>query len=338
MPSGAVALPAADPGIPALRDALRADRMLPTLARVAGLDGAAGEDAVLAAEVLSHKVGQRCTIRYVLISERLAAGSRTIIAKVYRRPVLATRIHAYTMGLRTAALNGTEAASVPAPFGVVPELGMALQEQLDGEDLRHPLAAGVADDVLALSARWLAALHRARPIPDLRHKSRNHELDKIDRACAEIAPHLSSHERVRIERLRRRLHALGAPEDGAPSTMIHRDYYYAHVLCSAGRIGVIDFDSLSVGDPTLDVGHFLGHLQALGYRRVGDPDRFAEASSRFLQCYLDAAPADVRAGLPFFKSYTHLKLAATEVGQQRGEWRVRVARFADLAVRSTEVP
>jgi hypothetical protein len=334
MPAGGLAGPVEDPELPALRDARRPDLMLATLARVAGLPAADLPDAALTSEVLSHKVAQRCTIRYVVTSERLATGSRAVIAKLYRRQVLAARIHSFMAALRTEAFAGEDVSTIPQSLGVVPELGMALQEDLDGDDLRHPLAAGTAETPLSLTARWLADLHRARPVSGLKGKSRAHELDKVDRACVVVAPHLSSHQRARVQRMRDHLHLLDDGRDGRASTMIHRDFYYAHVLWRPDRIGVIDFDSLSIGDPALDVGHFLAHLEALGYRRAVDPDRFADAGARFLECYLDSGPADVRPSLTFFRSYTHLKLASIEVARQSGDWRRRVADYADLAVRS----
>jgi hypothetical protein len=339
VPAGGVAAALHDPGLPALHDALRPDVMLPALARITGLPAAHLPDTALTTEVLSHKVAQRCTIRYVVTSGRPAAGSRTVIAKLYRRQVLAPRIHSFMSALRAQAFDGGHASTIPESLGVVPELGLALQEHLDGDDLRHPLAAGTAETALWLTARWLADLHRARPISGLKGKSRVHELDKVDVACLAVAPHLSSRRRARLHRLADRLHRLA--DDGCDElapTMIHRDFYYAHVLCQPERIGVIDFDSLSIGDPALDVGHFLAHLEALGYRRAGDPDRFADTAARFLECYLEAAPADVRGRIPFYKSYTHVKLASIEVSRRSGEWRTRAADYTDLAVRSAEVP
>ncbi|WP_081686382.1 aminoglycoside phosphotransferase family protein [Candidatus Solirubrobacter pratensis] len=334
MPTGGLAGPVEDPGLPTLREAWRPDLMLEALARLVGLPGADLPAAALTTEVLSHKAAQRCTIRYVVRSDGLAGGSRAVIAKLYRRRVLAARIHGFMAALRSEAFAGADASTIPESLGVVPELGMALQEDLDGDDLRHPLLAGRGETPLSLSARWLANLHRACPVPGLKEKSRAHELDKVDQACTVVAPHLSSPRRARMDRVRDQLHRIGAGPGGCASTMIHRDFYYAHVLWQPDRIGVIDFDSLSIGDPALDVGHFLAHLEALGYRRAADPDRFADAGARFLECYLGSGPADVRPRLTFFRSYTHLKLASIEVARQSGDWRQRVADYADLAVRS----
>lgn len=325
-----------DPGIPALHDALRADVVLPILARVTGVAAADLPDTRLTTEPLSHKSAQRCTLRYVVTADGAAGGRRTVIAKVYRRKVLAQRIHDYMSALRAEAFDGRNASTIPHPLGVVPELGLALQEHLDGDDLRHPLIAGAAETPLRVTARWLADLHRANAISGLKGKSRSHELDKVDAALLAVGPHLPSRRRADLERLAHRLRRLGAGGDGCAGRMIHRDFYYAHVLCRADGIGVIDFDSLSIGDPALDVGHFLAHLEALGYRRAGDPDRFADGAGLFLESYLEAAPADVRSGVAFFKTYTHVKLAAIEVFRRSGEWRTRAGDYIDLAIRSAE--
>ena len=338
MPGGGLAVALDDSGLPALREALRPELMLPIVARAAGLDTTLREPAVLTAQVLSHKIAQRCTIRYAVVSEGCATGPHTVIAKVYGRQVLAPRVHRFMAALRTEAFVGGSASTIPVSLGVVPELGLAVQEDLEGDDLRHPLVAGTAEDPLSLTALWLAKLHRARAVSGLKPKSRAHELAKIDQACVVVAPHLRGPQRARIHRMRDRLHRLGGGPDDYTSSMIHRDFYYAHVLCRPDRIGVIDFDSLSIGDPALDVGHFLAHLEALGYRRAGDPDRFADDAARFLECYLDSAPTDVRARVPFFKSYTHLKLASIEVSRRAREWRTTAADHVDFAVRSAGAP
>ena len=59
---------------------------------------------------------------------------------------------------------------------------------------------------------------------------------------------------------------------GYHETMIHRDFYDTQVLWDGARAWIVDFDQLSVGDPALDLGHFVAHLASVAYRGTGRPD------------------------------------------------------------------
>lgn len=326
----------ADPALPAAAEALDARTMLPLLAAVAGVHGDDIVGVACAVEVLSHKAGRRYTVRYALTGDGLPGGPVSLIGKLYRKRHLAARIQAWMQLLRVEALPASEADAVPRSFGVVDELGLGLQAEAAGDDIRHALAAGTADDPIRRSARWLAALHRADPVDGLKRKSREHELFKVDLSCEAVAPHLRGPDAHRLVETRARLHAAAGAMGAGPVAMIHRDFYYAHVLWNGERIGIIDFDSLSAGDPALDAAHFLAHLENIGYRQTGDFDRYAVEGTRFLQAYLDAGAHDVRPRIAFFRSYTWLKLAGLEAAERRGEWHARLVEYVRRAARTAE--
>ena len=60
---------------------------------------------------------------------------------------------------------------------------------------------------------------------------------------------------------------------GYHETMIHRDFYDAQVLWDSARAWIVDFDQLSVGDPALDLGHFVRAFGKFRLPRHG-PARF----------------------------------------------------------------
>jgi aminoglycoside phosphotransferase len=100
-----------------------------------------------------------------------------------------------------------------------------------------------------------------------------------------------------------RAHALfervtGRLEGETSSACLHGDFYSKQILLEEDRITLLDLDSAGRGDPSVDLGLFLAHLQrdeALGVLPRG---RAAEASALLLDGYADKtgeAPGDLAA-------------------------------------------
>jgi aminoglycoside phosphotransferase (APT) family kinase protein len=250
---------------------------------------------------------------------------------------MATRLYHWLGALRQEAFAGTETLRVPAPLLLQEDTGLVLLEFSRGDDLRHVLARNGSEQPVRLAAQWLARLHAAAALPGTRTSSPLRETRKVDGWCDEIAPHLDPQATGRLTCARDAMRALGAALDGAvrPS-LVHRDYYPANVLWDGEAVCVLDLDELRVGDPALDVGHFLAALQNLGLRAAGRPDAFATHREVFLHTYLESAPGDVRDRLPFYQAYTWLKLAAKEARRQREAWRERCLVLTGLACAAVE--
>ena len=166
--------------------------------------------------------------------------------------------------------------------------------------------------------------------------SLDHELEKAQSWCEEIALYLSPEDASRLgealQTLRRLADSMVLPEP----VLIHKDFYYAHVLWDGSGICVIDFDQLSTGDPAFDAGHFAAHLENLAYRATGDAQAYAGVVALFVQTYEQEAGVDVAPRLPFYRAYTFLKLAATEVSRHEAEWQPLTRALTELACRELE--
>lgn len=312
-----------DEGLPALARALEPGAMMPVLARAAGASPIA-----CSAEVLAHKPGQRCTIAYELVG---SGGERVqLVGKLYGRARLAKRVFAWSQELAGMCAEH-RGALVPEPLACLPELGLTLHRRVAGADLRHALAAGDASEPLARSARWLACLHRSEPLDELRVKPLEHELAKLERWCARVAPVLPRSGRTRLAQARRRLVVRARGLGPRPLATIHRDFYYAHVLWDGRATWFIDLDQLSLGDPALDVGHFLAHLDTLALRTARDPDAYRDEGLAFVEAYLSGGGVNVEAALPLYRAHTFVKLAATEVDRRGPAWLEQTEALVALA-------
>lgn len=309
-----------DQALPALPQALNTDLMLPLIAQACGLHPDAAKDLNCSAEVLKHKLGRRCTIRYTLAHTSDPRGTVRpvlVIGKLYREKQKAARTYCWTRALRSGLSNSPGQVCIPAPLMLVPDLGLVLQEYVEGTDLRHTISGGNDDVPLSLAAQWLARLHTAPPLAGLKVASLQDELWQVDRLCKEIASDLPVAERRRLRRARDTLYRLAGEIPTYAPVMIHRDFSYQNVLWDGQRVWVLDFDQLSMGDPALDVGHFVTHLENLAYRTTDQWQSIAEGAGFFVKSYVKRNFVNLDLKLPFYRAYTFLRIAASKVRGQR---------------------
>ena len=173
-------------------------------------------------------------------------------------------------------------------------------------------------------------------MPGLKTKPIEHELAKIDRWCEEIVCRLPDGDGQRLRLAQEVLHDQARHMAQFAPVMIHRDFYYANALWDSQGLWILDFDQISIGDPALDVGHFVAHLESLSYRTTGQPDAFMSAANCFLESYLEASSSNVRSRVAYYKAYTLLKLAATEIGKRRNRPNQLTDVFTSLALRAVD--
>ncbi len=324
-----------DSALPALGRALDTELMLPYLAQVCGVQLNDLESVTCSARVLNHKRARRCTIRYDLAALHKSGGSArsvTAIGKLYRERETAARMFRWIRDLRNHRFS-----CVPAQLGFLADLGLLLQEHVDGPDLRHCLAAGNGQQAVSLAGQWLSIFHATPPPTDVKVEAPVQIVRKVGRWCEEIQPYLASSKRRRLDEAQGALQTLASQIPVYSPALIHRDFYPANVLWDGQRIWVLDFDQLCLGDPALDVGHFLAHVQNVAFRATGRADSLAVAGAVFLRSYLRGNPIELEPRLRFYRAWTFLKLAAKEANRKRGEWLHFLSALTELACREAEM-
>lgn len=280
-------------------------------------------------ELVKHVPGQRATLLYRFEDQTKAP--KRIIGKLYRSGRRAARMHRWLSALNADVFPNEGLVRVPQPIGISENLRMVLHDYIDGVDLRYALDED-GYKPFALAAHWLALLHNARPLDELKVRTVAHEIEKSIRWLDAVQPHVSPQLHQQLAHARDRLSQLLATPPAVELRTIHRDYYYANVLWDGERLWAIDLDQLRIGDPALDVAHFLAHLQILAYRQTGSFDSYEAQAQRFRNAYAGARPAsEIDARLPLYGSYTFLKLAATEAERARDGWPEATEAFATRA-------
>jgi hypothetical protein len=119
---------------------------------------------------------------------------------------------------------------------------------------------------------------------------------------AQLRPELG----CRISELLRACDSLGTAIPEPRYTGIHRDFYPDQVLVDGKRLYIVDLDLYCEGDPGLDIGNFLGHLQEWSLRKLGSPDRLREVEEVMVERFIELSGEVVR---PSIRAYTLLTLA-----------------------------
>ncbi|MGZ4508268.1 MAG: ABC transporter transmembrane domain-containing protein [Blastococcus sp.] len=253
------------------------------------------------AEVVRYGRG-RCVLRYEL-AWRLDPGRRSLKQVVYGTVYGGGEgrlVGPAVTALRERMLDGAGAALpflVPRFQAYLPDLRLALLEAVPGSPMLPALIrarAGVVDapegptaeEAVVACARIAAALHRSS-IPVGPARTLAEEVDAARAAVDDLAPLAPALAAT----LQRHLGAAGdlALDAPGPIGVAHGDLDPARVLFDGPTASLVDFGTVCLAEPALDLGHFTGHLAvAVRTAREGAAGSVdgGDLASAFLREYL----------------------------------------------------
>ena len=107
-----------------------------------------------------------------------------------------------------------------------------------------------------------------------------------------FVPHLGSPFRTVAAGVFERLAA-----SPSPHVLLHRDFYDKQVFADGGgRVGLLDFDTLAVGEAALDVANALVHFELRALQERCPPEQAAAAGFALLEGYQPVAQVCLRIG------------------------------------------
>jgi len=111
---------------------------------------------------------------------------------------------------------------------------------------------------------------------------------------------------------------------------IHRDVQLQKLFYGQGRVWLIDWDLCVKGDPALDIGHFIVHLQT----QLGDHSK--QATEAFQEGYFENRPLDLLERVPLYAALSYLRLACTRFRQQGIAWEAAVQDLLQRGARCVD--
>lgn len=257
-----------------------ADRKLLSLAHIAGEPGNT---------LVSHRAEKRAVVKLYGVM------GHAKIVEPAKAPAL---IHA---GQAAASL---EAVSAPRLLWADYPRGVATWETLPGHTL-HQLGNEAPTESWTALGSQLRRLHstpapRGLPTHEWRHETK--VIETWFRRFAAFAPRQADRLSPTVTRA-----VADLADDAAGLALIHRDLHDKQVLLDRrGRIHWIDFDTLSVGEPALDLANLLVHLDLRVAQGSLVPDKAVEAAGAVLDSYRPSAA--VRRRFAAYAATTLLRL------------------------------
>lgn len=254
--------------------ALRVETSLGLIARAPGQDAKLPalrltRDAAFAAEVLPG-LGLRGPFRIDLVAHRLgkravlriAHAGGTAYARLRAPGATQARLAAARHAMLWQVLGSDRRLRLPEPLGERADLGLTLYRALPG---RAPLFRGLRGfvEVEAISRAILALQGAGIDAP-------RHGVEDEIATLAAWHRRLSPLDPQRAARIGALIHALSEALQALPpmpAVPCHRDLHEGQVVIRAGVAGVMDFDTLRLGDPALDIGNLQAHLVMAGFRQ-----------------------------------------------------------------------
>lgn len=252
------------------------------------------------AQLLGHRLGKRGVVRFRLTTRDPRSGERasqSLIAKLYKYysdggPAIATIMHK----LREYGFGGMD-FGIPKPLAHLPDWQILLMEDIPGTPIAELGGSDLTLGVVA-AGRALAKLHRC-PV----RVGGMHSIDDEIALLTRWASLVSEVEPGLREPLTNGLASVTAGLRRVPArerSLAHRDFYDKQVLIARQRVVLIDFDTLSMSDPALDLGNFIAHL------RFEKPQAASRLEPAFLEGY---GPAPDQASIDAYIKSTLLRLA-----------------------------
>jgi hypothetical protein len=249
-------------------------------------------------EVLRHKRGRRALIAYQF--ER-----RTVLGKVRAKGLDGKTFQLVReLGERGFGENAPDGISVPRALGYIKHWNMWLQAHVSGTPVETHLLSGNHSVLASRIAAAAAKLH-ATPLVIQRAHTFDDELkilrERLSAASAQ-QPQLAPRILAVLAACERSAQQLAAPL----ARLIHRDFYPAQILVEPSRVWLLDLDLCSMGDPALDIGNFVAHVEELSLRTFGDAARWKKFEADLIAEYLGRANETTREQID---AWTFLSLA-----------------------------
>lgn len=275
-------------------------------------------------DVISTVPEERLIVLYTLDWEN--ALPLRLIGKYYAGDVGWTAYFGMSASHRALSMyEGPSILATPAPLFFDSNLGLIVQEYVDGRPYYDLLKEADAARYFQEAGKALAVLHAL----DVPHGPRRTLTDNFEELIhphptlfAETMPLYYTPVAWLIKEMLAIEQSWGEIIETTP---VHRDFHLRQLFHDAERVWLIDWDLFAKGDPALDIGNFIVYLEtrlAKGHQ---------PAVEAFLEGYLSKAPASRLARISLYKAFTYLRLACKRFRLKDAGWQEQVPEMLRLS-------
>ncbi|KOO15545.1 hypothetical protein AKJ18_08740 [Vibrio xuii] len=262
------------------------------------------EDHLLEITVVRHKPTKRALIEYTV--ERPNGERQSILGKVRIK-----RFDRRTWNANQALYQDQfgqasyDEIMVPEPLGFSAEHHVWFQTKVAGQTCFEAFCSSRDGKVAERIAQALYKLHSSR-IKTERHHTIENEIGLLEQyliQASDAKPSSSNDIQDILNYCTQYTDNLQIPTS---SVSIHRDFYHDQILVDNDRIYLLDLDLCSNGDPALDIGNFIAHIEEQCLRYFNQTDSAQKQIDRFIEHYQQLAGGDLRQRI---ETYTLLSWA-----------------------------
>jgi hypothetical protein len=215
------------------------------------------------------------------------------------------------------------AAGVPVPHSLgFTDEGLLILQALTGRTMRESLRDRTPR--LPDGGAITTMLDRL-PLEAAESGRRRSWLDRVEHYAASVGSVLPE----RADDVRRIAAAIHAEAGTGPTVAVHGDFYESQVLLTGRSItGLLDIDTLRLGDRLDDLGCLIGHLSVLAHLEPQHATSIKRAGAAYLTAFERTVdPADLR----YRAAAVVISLATGPHRVQQPRWPATTSRLVDLA-------
>ncbi|MCG8605013.1 phosphotransferase [bacterium] len=270
---------------------------------------------------------KRCVLRYRLrLSD--SRNSRSVewnlIGKVFR-PHFGEKIFNNMRNLWKNGFSGdaVDGISMPEPIAFLSQLNLLVLQEIPGLPIKTVLKERPQAEPARQLARALAKLQSCQVELEKTFSIREHLMrchpkhGVLSFACPELEP--------LIDFIVERAYAIGADFVDSDRYLLHGDLHLGQMHVLNGKAWLIDFDSMSHGDPAADLGNVLVFMKS----KAQKDSTMHKLIDVFLEEYFEYMDPGIAARIPLYESLTHLRRACKSLRLQREGWRQRAKRMVE---------
>ena len=201
--------------------------------------------------VLDEALNYKPERRYVTRLKR--PDGQYALAKFYTK---SGYVKAHTISRK---LNRNRFSYCPETLGRSSKYKVVAYKWQPGMTLRQLSTCGkLSDSDLKATAESLAEIH-ASDCDGLTHPDAGVQLDRLDALAVQLGvllPHLHERAKTVAQKLARWL-----DEQSPVKQPVHGDFYDKQAIVNNGKVKLIDLDAACLGNPLLDLGSYIAHLE-----------------------------------------------------------------------------